>query len=186
VPRSVWCPKSDFRCRTMTLLRIVDETRHYLPLMAFGPTINLGNGRKRHSSSTDPHADHIRCEVPSLRCRPRVHPGESRPRPVPVRCQCPVWMPGHALLERCNKNLRLGCPLQLRIAWNVDRMRRARGEGGMMRASEQVACIQSSPTDLHCRTCGKRPGVLHTPTRYFGYYCEKCCPACREKPAAKE
>jgi len=37
--------------------------RRYLPLMAFGPTINLGNGRKRHSSSTDWHCANIGLRV---------------------------------------------------------------------------------------------------------------------------
>jgi hypothetical protein len=43
----------------------------------------------------------------------------------------------------------------------------------MMGDTEPVACFQSSRTDLTCRACGERPGVIHIPTRYSGYFCEK-------------
>ena len=61
----------------------------------------------------------------------------------------------------------------------------AEAEGGVMRVTQPAACFQSRRTELPCRTCGERPSVVHFPTRYVGYYCEKCCPACRQKPAAK-
>ena len=32
-------------------------------------------------------------------------------------------------------------------------------------------------------TCGKRPEVLHMPTKALGWYCENCCPACSVAPA---
>jgi len=54
-----------------------------------------------------------------------------------------------------------------------------------MRETQPAACFQSRHSELPCRTCGKHPDVVHFPTRYVGYYCEKCCPACRQKPAAK-
>ena len=53
----------------------------------------------------------------------------------------------------------------------------AEAEGGVMRVTQPAACFQSRRTEC--------PGVVHFPTRYVGYYCEKCCPACRQKPAAK-
>jgi hypothetical protein len=54
-----------------------------------------------------------------------------------------------------------------------------------MRETEPVACYQVRRVWLRCRTCGERPGVLHIPTHYIGYFCVQCCPACRKKPAAK-
>ena len=54
-----------------------------------------------------------------------------------------------------------------------------------MREPQPAACYQSRRVWLRCRACSARPGVLHIPTRYIGYFCGKCCPACREKPAAK-
>jgi hypothetical protein len=56
----------------------------------------------------------------------------------------------------------------------------------MMRDTEPAACYQSRRVWLRCRTCGARPGVLHIPTHYIGYFCGKCCPACRLKLVAKE
>lgn len=53
----------------------------------------------------------------------------------------------------------------------------------MMDDTKPATCFQSSRTDLKCRTCGERPSAIHIPTRYAGYYCEKCCPACRLKAA---
>jgi hypothetical protein len=54
-----------------------------------------------------------------------------------------------------------------------------------MPETEPLACYQLSRTVLACKACGKLPDVLHVPTRHIGYFCEQCCPACREKPAAK-
>jgi len=54
-----------------------------------------------------------------------------------------------------------------------------------MRETEPAACYQSTRVWIRCRTCGARPGVLHMPTHYIGYFCEKCCPACRLKLVAK-
>jgi hypothetical protein len=58
-------------------------------------------------------------------------------------------------------------------------------EGGVMRVTQPAACFQSRRTELPCRACGECPSVVHFPTRYVGYYCEKCCPACRQKPAVE-
>jgi hypothetical protein len=55
-----------------------------------------------------------------------------------------------------------------------------------MADTKPLACYQMSRTVLACKACGKRPDVLHIPTRVVGTYCPKCCPACRRKPAAKE
>jgi hypothetical protein len=49
-----------------------------------------------------------------------------------------------------------------------------------------AACFQSLLTGLRsCQTCRQHTGVIYIPTRDVGYYCPKCCPACRDKPAAK-
>jgi hypothetical protein len=48
-----------------------------------------------------------------------------------------------------------------------------------MSGPKLVVCFQSRRTDFKCRACGERPDEVHIPTRYLGYYCEKCCPACR-------
>ena len=59
----------------------------------------------------------------------------------------------------------------------------AHAEGEMMDDPDPVACFQSSRTNLKCRACGERPRAIQIPTSYAGYYCEKCCPACRLKAA---
>ncbi len=53
-----------------------------------------------------------------------------------------------------------------------------------MRAHEPIACFESSRSDLKCRGCGGSPSTIHIPTRFKGYFCEPCCPACRLKAAA--
>ena len=50
---------------------------------------------------------------------------------------------------------------------------------------ETIPCFQTRRSIEACRTCGKQSGVVHLPTKVTGYYCEKCCPACNSKPAAK-
>src|ERR1019366_3693287 len=64
------------------------------------------------------------------------------------------------------------------------------GPGGEGEEAEEVtrvysptSCLQSQATHLSCRTCGEHPSVVHIPARYVGYFCGKCCPACRRKPA---
>jgi len=39
-------------------------------------------------------------------------------------------------------------------------------------------CTQSSSVHGACEKCGRKPAVLHMPTRKRGWYCESCCPAC--------
>jgi hypothetical protein len=85
-----------------------------------------------------------------------------------------------------------------RLACRCGLPRQGIGEGGMMRTRESplpigrpktiepAACFQSSHTERRCQICGERPDILHIPTRHVGYFCGGCCPACREKPAAKE
>jgi hypothetical protein len=46
-------------------------------------------------------------------------------------------------------------------------------------------CYQSSSTYRRCEGCGQRPVVIHLPTHKTGYYCSKCCPACRLKGVAR-
>ena len=58
--------------------------------------------------------------------------------------------------------------------------------GGVIRVTQPAACFQSRRTEFPCRACGECPSVVHFPTRYVGHYCEKCCPACCQKPAVKE
>jgi hypothetical protein len=53
-----------------------------------------------------------------------------------------------------------------------------------MRAPEAIVCFESSRTDLKCRACGESPSTIHIPTRFKGYFCEQCCPACRLRAAA--
>jgi hypothetical protein len=45
-------------------------------------------------------------------------------------------------------------------------------------------CIQSSSVRGACEKCGRRPAVLHMPTKKRGWYCEACCPVC--SPAKKQ
>jgi hypothetical protein len=48
-----------------------------------------------------------------------------------------------------------------------------------------VACFQlRRRTDLKCQTCDKPSDPIHVPTRFTGYFCWQCCPACRLKPAS--
>ena len=51
--------------------------------------------------------------------------------------------------------------------------------------SEPIPCFQIRRSIETCRACGKGSAVVHLPTKFIGYYCEKCCPACNSKPAAK-
>jgi len=41
-----------------------------------------------------------------------------------------------------------------------------------------VRCYQSRITQRLCAGCGEITKKVHIPTRYVGYYCGKCCPAC--------
>jgi hypothetical protein len=54
-----------------------------------------------------------------------------------------------------------------------------------MSESEPAPCYQVPRVWRRCRTCGVRPGFVHIPIHHIGYFCKKCCPACRRKPAAK-
>jgi excisionase family DNA binding protein len=57
---------------------------------------------------------------------------------------------------------------------------------GRRKSSKPAACYQTSRTGFNaCQTCGELPSVIHIPICIVGYFCEKCCPACRERPAAK-
>jgi hypothetical protein len=55
-----------------------------------------------------------------------------------------------------------------------------------MREPEPARCYQSQRVWIRCQTCGARPGVFHIRTPHIGAFCEKCCPACNPKAAAKE
>ena len=43
-------------------------------------------------------------------------------------------------------------------------------------------CMRSRTVHANCDACGKRPEVLHMPTKARGWYCEDCCPACSALP----
>jgi hypothetical protein len=72
-----------------------------------------------------------RREMPGLRRRPRVRPGERAGRLVRLRFRRSVQVQGHALPEKENQDLRLLRPLQRRFVCRVDRVWRE--AGGMMR-----------------------------------------------------
>lgn len=36
-----------------------------------------------------------------------------------------------------------------------------------------------------CDICGNWPNHLHMPEELHGWYCSKCCPACKAQPIAK-
>jgi hypothetical protein len=50
---------------------------------------------------------------------------------------------------------------------------------------EPAACYQSAISPHRCTTCGFYSVLVHIPTAHIGYYCPKCCPACREKPGPR-
>jgi hypothetical protein len=50
------------------------------------------------------------------------------------------------------------------------------GPGRSLEANAVKPCIQSSSVHGACRKCGRRPTVLHMPTKKQGWYCETCCP----------
>jgi hypothetical protein len=50
---------------------------------------------------------------------------------------------------------------------------------------EPAACYQSAIVRYVCSKYGQRPHVIHIPTAHVGYYREKCCPACRERPGPR-
>ena len=56
---------------------------------------------------------------------------------------------------------------------------------GRFKSFKPAACYQMSRTERYCSMCGQRPAFVHLPTRYVGYFCAQCCPACRDMPAAK-
>jgi hypothetical protein len=56
---------------------------------------------------------------------------------------------------------------------------------GLPAMSDPIPCFQTRRSIETCRACGKGSAVVHLPTKYTGYYCEKCCPACNPKPAPK-
>jgi len=39
-------------------------------------------------------------------------------------------------------------------------------------------CMQTPRPGEPCFECGDVAEFLHIPLGYFGYYCERCCPAC--------
>jgi hypothetical protein len=57
---------------------------------------------------------------------------------------------------------------------------------GQSSSIKPAICYQSSSTGRHCEGCGQQPVFIHLPIHQTGYYCSKCCPACPQKPAAKE
>jgi hypothetical protein len=50
--------------------------------------------------------------------------------------------------------------------------------GDIPRADAVARCYQSRITQRRCAGCREVPKTVHIPTRYVGYYCGKCCPAC--------
>ena len=46
-------------------------------------------------------------------------------------------------------------------------------------------CYQSTFAKRICGACGRIAGPVHMPTVQVGYFCAKCCPACKVKPAEK-
>ena len=60
----------------------------------------------------------------------------------------------------------------------------ARGEGGMM--ADAINCRRSKFVHVNCDRCGGRPEVVHRPRNERGtYYCQACCPVCKQQqPAA--
>jgi hypothetical protein len=52
---------------------------------------------------------------------------------------------------------------------------------------EPAACCYRSAISPHrCSKCGCYPVLVHIAAAYTGFYCPRCCPACHERPAAKE
>jgi hypothetical protein len=56
---------------------------------------------------------------------------------------------------------------------------------GGAKSIKPATCYQVSHADRYCNMCGQQPVFIHLPTHRTGYFCEKCCPACRDKPAAQ-
>ena len=46
------------------------------------------------------------------------------------------------------------------------------------------ACFQALQMRYPCATCKRHPMLVHIPTAHTGFYCGKCCPACKS-PARK-
>jgi len=136
-----------------------------------------GEGVNGASTSHAATPARIRGEMPSMRRRPRLHPGARIRRSVPVHFRS-MQGPGHALPKEGKQDLRLRCHYPLGILWRVDRMRYGRGEGGVM--SGPVVCRRSPIVHANCDTCGQKPEVIHKPTNSGGAcYCGDCCPVCK-------
>jgi hypothetical protein len=41
--------------------------------------------------------------------------------------------------------------------------------------------VQSETVKAPCVRCGRQTDVVHMPTKFRAWYCEACCPACRQK-----
>ena len=57
--------------------------------------------------------------------------------------------------------------------------------GDIQRTGAVARCYQSRITQRRCAGCGEVPKTVHIPTRYVGYYCGKCCPACSRETASE-
>jgi hypothetical protein len=47
-------------------------------------------------------------------------------------------------------------------------------------------CYQSTFANRICDACGKIALVVHMPTARIGYFCGKCCPACKTNLAKEK
>ena len=47
-------------------------------------------------------------------------------------------------------------------------------------------CYQSTFAKRICDACGKIAGPVHMPTMQIGYFCGKCCPACKTNLAKEK
>jgi hypothetical protein len=55
--------------------------------------------------------------------------------------------------------------------------------GGENRLMPSKRCYQLPYVHRLCSKCGRLSVSVHVPIEHVGYFCERCCPACSQKPA---
>jgi hypothetical protein len=61
-----------------------------------------------------------------------------------------------------------------------------RSKGGSDSVIKQSSCLQFRLKPRQCDKCANIASTLHVPRAYSGYYCDDCCPACKDTTAVKK